>query len=73
MLDSIILEQQGIPSTPIITSVFRGSVTALAKAHGYQDFPLVVVKHPVAYISDSDLEERARDAARQIANSLVQS
>jgi len=73
LLDSIILEQHGIPSVPIVTTVFRGVVTALAKAQGYSNFPLAVVKHPVAYIGDAELDERARDALHQIVTALAAS
>ena len=54
-----------------MTTVFKGSVSALAKAHRYPDFPLAVVKHPVAYITDQDLDERASDAAQQIVKALL--
>jgi len=68
LLDSILLEKQGIPSTPIITTIFHASVRALAQAQGYKEFPVVVIKHPVGYVNDLELEERAKEAARQAAN-----
>jgi len=70
LLDSVILEQHGVPSVPIVTTIFRNSVAALAKAQGYPDFPLAVVKHPVAYVGDAELETRAREALHQIVNAL---
>ncbi len=71
MLDSILLEKQGIPTALVITTIFRDSVLALAKAQGYTQFPVVVVKHPVAYVNDSELEERAREVLRQAVNIFV--
>ena len=68
MLDSIQLEKQGIPTALVITTVFRDSVEALARAQGCSQFPLVVVKHPVAYVNDSELEERAKEVLRQAVN-----
>ena len=65
MLDSILLQQHGVPSAPVVTTVFEGSVRALAKAHGYEEFPAIVIKHPVAYVSEAELEERAREVVRQ--------
>lgn len=62
-----------MPSAPIITTVFQNSVGALAKAQGYEQFPAIVIKHPVAYVSDAELDERARDALRQAVKILLQS
>jgi hypothetical protein len=70
LLDSILLEQHGVPSVPIVTTVFQGSVRALAKAQGFTDFPLVVIRHPVAYVGDAELEERAREVLRQAIPAL---
>ena len=71
MLDSIQLEKRGIPTALVITTIFRDSIQALAKAQGYRQFPAVVIKHPVAYLNDSELEERARDVVRQAVNIFV--
>lgn len=68
MLDSILLEKQGIPTALIITDMFRDSVRALAKAQGYEKFPAIVLKHPVSSLSDRELDERAREALPQAVN-----
>jgi len=71
LLDSIQLEKRGIPTALVITTIFRDSIQALAKAQGYPQFPAVVVKHPVAYLNDRELEERAREVLRQAVNIFV--
>lgn len=65
------MEKHGIPTALIITTVFRDSVQALAKAQGYANFPAVVITHPVAYLDDHGLEERAREVLRQAVGILV--
>lgn len=71
MLDSIQLEKRGIPTALVITTIFRDSIQALAKAQGYSQFPAVVVQHPVAYLNDTELEARAREVVRQAVNIFV--
>ena len=71
MLDSILLDQYGIPSVPIVTTVFENSVRALARAQDYTAYPLVVIKHPVAYVDDAQLMERAQDVVEQAVRILL--
>lgn len=68
MLDSVQLEKRGIPTALVITTIFRDSVQALAKAQGFGQLPAVVIQHPVAYLNDADLEQRAREVLRQAVN-----
>ena len=68
MLDSIQLEKRGIPTALIITTIFRDSVRALAKVQGYENFPAIVLKHPVSSLTDTELDERAREVLPQAVN-----
>ncbi|MCC6532250.1 MAG: hypothetical protein IT531_06865 [Burkholderiales bacterium] len=54
-----------------MTTVFENSVRALARAQGYAQFPLVVIKHPVAYVDDAQLTERAQDVVDQAVRILL--
>ena len=60
-----------MPAVPIVTTVFENSVRALSRAQGYGEFPIVVIKHPVAYVDDAQLTERAQDVVDQAVRILL--
>lgn len=48
MHDAIELEQRGVPTVAIHTSVFMNSAVAHAKAYGRPDFESLAVQHPIS-------------------------
>ena len=71
MFDSILMEQHGVPSVPIITEPFVPSAKAIAARHGRRGFPFVAVPHPITSLDEAELRGRARAAAPTVAAILL--
>ena len=56
MLDSIVFEQQGVPSASIITDVFKPTGRAMARTWGLPDFKFIAIPHPIANLTDAQLD-----------------
>ena len=61
MLDSIVFEQQGVPSASIITDVFMRTGQAMARSWGLKEFRFLAMPHPIANLTGKELDQRARD------------
>ncbi len=72
MLDSILFEQQGVPSASIITDVFTVTGRAMASAWGLKDFRFLSMPHPIANLSDAQLDQRAREIVPQVVRLLLE-
>lgn len=59
MLDAILMEQAGTPAIAIVTEPFRATGEAMATAWGMAGYPFLATPHPIANLTDKDLEERA--------------
>ncbi len=70
MLDSIVFEQQGIPSASIITDVFQATGRAMARTWGLPDFRFVMMPHPIANLTDEQLDQRAREITPKVIDLL---
>ncbi|RPI44054.1 MAG: hypothetical protein EHM59_13830 [Betaproteobacteria bacterium] len=70
MLDSIVFEQHGIPSASIITDVFQATGRAMARTWGLPNFRFVMMPHPIANLTDEQLDQRARDIAPKVIELL---
>jgi len=70
VLDSIVFEQNGIPSASIITDVFQATGRAMARTWGLPDFRFVMMPHPIANLTDEQLDQRARDIAPKVIELL---
>ena len=72
MLDSIVFEQQGMPSASIITDVFMRTGQAMARSWGLKEFKFLAMPHPIANLTDKQLDERARDITPQVVKLLLE-
>jgi hypothetical protein len=70
VLDSIVFEQQGIPSASIITDVFQATGRAMARTWGLPDFRFVMMPHPIANLTSEQLDQRAREIAPKVIELL---
>jgi len=70
VLDSIVFEQNGIPSASIITDVFQATGKAMARTWGLPDFRFVMMPHPIANLTDEQLDQRAREIAPKVIELL---
>jgi hypothetical protein len=70
VLDSIVFEQQGVPSASIITDVFEKTGKAMARTWGLPDFRFVMMPHPIANLTSEQLDQRAREIAPKVIDLL---
>ena len=72
MLDSIVFEQHGVPSASIITDAFRATGRAMARTWGVPDFRFVMMPHPIANLTDAELDQRAGAIAPEVVKLLLE-
>ena len=72
MLDGIVFEKAGIPAASIVTDVFEGTGRAMAVAWGVPNYKVLALPHPIANLTDAQLEQRAREIAPEIVKLLLQ-
>jgi hypothetical protein len=67
-----VFEQHGIPSASIITDVFKATGAAMAKTWGLPDFRFIAMPHPIANLTDEQLDERAAAIAPEVVKLLME-
>ena len=72
MLDSIVFEQQGIPSASIITDVFTATGNAMARTWGLPQFRFLTMPHPIANLNAGELDQRARAVVPHVVKLLLE-
>jgi hypothetical protein len=71
VLDGILLEKHGVPSASIITDVFEKTGRAMAEQWGQPHYKFLAMPHPIANLTDADLDRRAREMAPEIVKLLL--
>lgn len=71
MLDSIVFEQQGVPSASIVTHVFIVTGKAMARTWGVPDFKFLVLPHPIANLTQEQMDQRAAEITPQVVELLL--
>ena len=59
MLDAILFERAGVPAIAIVTEPFRPTGEAMTAAWGMAGYAFLATPHPIANLTDSELDERA--------------
>ena len=72
MLDGILLEKNAVPSAAIVTDVFEVTGRAMAKQWGVPMYRFLLMPHPIANLSEAELDQRAREIAPEIVKLLLQ-
>jgi hypothetical protein len=72
VLDGILFEKHGVPAASIITDVFEATGRAMAQAWGLPTYKYLSVPHPIANLTEKELDQRARDMVPQIVQLLLQ-
>ncbi|MCC7106205.1 MAG: hypothetical protein IT307_13770 [Chloroflexi bacterium] len=62
MHDGIVFENLGVPAAPVITRPFVNMARASADANGMPEYPYGVVEHPIARLTDDELDAKADEA-----------
>jgi hypothetical protein len=71
VLDGILFEKHGIPAASIITDVFQATGRAMAEAWGVPDYRYLAMPHPIANLTEEQLDQRARQIVPEIVDILL--
>jgi hypothetical protein len=72
VLDGILLEKTGVPSASIVTDVFEVTGRAMAEQWGLPYYKFLVMPHPIANLTEAQLDQRAREMAPEVVKLLLQ-
>ena len=72
MLDGIVFEKVGLPAASIVTDVFEHTGRAMAQAWGVPDYRFLAMPHPIANLTETELDQRARDIAQDVVKLLLE-
>ena len=72
MLDGILLEKQSVPSASIVTDVFEVTGRAMAQQWGVPTYRFLAMPHPIANLTEAQLDQRAREIAPEVVKLLLQ-
>ncbi len=72
MLDGILLEKAAVPSASIVTDVFEVTGRAMATQWGVPNYKFLAMPHPIANLTEAQLEQRAREIAPEVVKLLLQ-
>jgi len=65
------MEKLGIPAAVICTEPFISSGKAMAVAHGFPDYPFVVVPHPINATPFNMLDQWVENCLPQVVRLLL--
>ncbi len=72
MLDGILLEKQSVPAASIVTDVFEATGRAMAEQWGVPTYRFLMMPHPIANLTEAQLDRRAREIAPEVVKLLLQ-
>jgi len=72
VLDGILLEKAGVPSAAIVTDVFEVTGRAMAEQWGLPYYRFLAMPHPIANLTEAELEQRAREIAPAVVKLILQ-
>jgi len=61
-----------MPAASIVTDVFEGTGHAMAQSWGVPEYKFLSMPHPIANLSEADLDARARAIAPEIVKLLLE-
>jgi len=71
VLDGILLEKNAVPSVSIITDVFEKTGRAMAEQWGVPTYKFLMMPHPIANLTEAELDRRAREIVPEIVKLLL--
>jgi hypothetical protein len=72
VLDGILLEKHGVPSASIVTDVFEVTGRAMAEQWGQPYYKFLIMPHPIANLTEAELDQRAREMVPEVVKLLLQ-
>ena len=71
MLDGILFEKNSVPSASIVTDVFEITGRAMAEQWGLPAYRFLVMPHPIANLTEAELDRRAREIVPEIVKLIL--
>ncbi len=71
MLDGILFEKRGVQAASIVTDVFEATGRAMAEAWLVPDYKFLAMPHPIANLTEEQLDQRAQEMVPQIVDILL--
>ena len=71
MHDALIGESFGKPSVGVITNKFVSAAKLMAQVHGMDNYPFVVIDHPISSVSIDTLDAWAKFAVDKSEELLI--
>jgi hypothetical protein len=71
VLDGILFEKEGIPAVSIVTDPFVQTGQAMAQTWGVPHYKFLSMPHPIANLTEKELDQRAREMASEVVHFLV--
>jgi hypothetical protein len=72
VLDGILFEKHGVPAASIVTDVFEATGRAMAQAWGIPNYKFLSMPHPIANLTEEELDQRAREITPHIVQLLLE-
>jgi hypothetical protein len=72
VLDGILFEKVGMPAASIVTDVFEATGRAMAQTWGLPEYKFLAMPHPIANLTEAQLDQRAREIAPEVVKLLLQ-
>jgi len=72
VLDGILFEKHGVPAASIVTDVFEITGRAMAEQWGLPYYKFLAMPHPIANLTERELDQRAREIAPEVVKLLLQ-
>ena len=72
MLDGILFEKAGVPAASIVTDVFTRTGRAMAEQWGVPTYKFLAMPHPIANLTEAQLDQRAREMTPEVVKLLLQ-
>ena len=72
MLDGIVLEKNAVPAASIVTDVFERTARAMAAQWGVSTYKFLMMPHPIANLTEVELDQRAREMAPEVIKLLLE-
>jgi hypothetical protein len=72
VLDGIVLEKNAVPAASIVTDVFEKTARAMAAQWGVPTYKFLMMPHPIANLSEAELDQRAREMVPEVVKLLME-
>jgi hypothetical protein len=72
VLDGIVMEKARVPAASIVTDVFEATGRAMAVQWGLPHYKFLMMPHPIANLSEAELDQRAREMVPEVVKLLLQ-